>query len=145
MSGVSQTSIDKYYNALIELRNILSYTNRISLNDFCGKKQLSKNLPRVLQKGGIIKCNLKGKYSEWEWTTIEPTKQMAFKSIQMLGELNPPRKIQTIKTKIDNRKSNHGGYRENSGRKIKEKTEIQTNKNINIKLFFGLISFNINI
>lgn len=90
---VSPETIDKYFDCLVELRNILSYTSRISLEKFCEKNQLSKSFSAVLSKGGIIKCNVKGKYSEWEWTSIEPTKQMALKTIQMLSEYyNPTRK-----------------------------------------------------
>jgi hypothetical protein len=133
MSNVKELSIEKYYNALVELRNVLSYTNRISLNDFCAKKQLSKNLPNVLQKGGIIKCITKGKYSQWEWTTIEPTKQMAFKSIQMLGDFNPPRKPQQKTVVIDKIKLKQENLLDN-----------KNDKNIVIKLFFGLFSFTIN-
>ena len=127
---VKEISIEKYYNALIELKKVLNYTNRISLDDFCAKNQLSKNLPRVLQKGGVIKCITKGKYSQWEWTTIEPTKQMAVKSIQMLGILNPPRKKAEIKPTLENKKT----------KEIKS-LPINENKKILISLFWGLIKF----
>ena len=143
---VKELSIEKYYNALVDLKNVLSYTNRISLDDFCAKNQLSKNLPRVLQKGGIIKCITKGKYSQWEWTTIEPTKHMAVKAIQMLGASNPPRKPQQKRIVTDGRKLN-GGARIGAGRKTKEEeiSEAITNKTIVVRLFFGLFTFTINI
>jgi len=96
---VKEESIEKYYNALLELRNVLKYTNRISLDDFSIKNNLSKNLSKVLQKGGIIKCIKKGRFSEWEWTTIEPTNHMAVKVIQLLGDVNPER-IKTDNVKI---------------------------------------------
>ena len=119
---VKEISIEKYYDALIELKKVLNYTNRISLDDFCTKNHLSKNLPRVLQKGGVIKCITKGKYSQWEWTTIEPTKQMAVKSIQMLGLMNPPRKKSKEKP-------------------ILKDEEQKRNKKMCVSLFWGLIKF----
>ena len=120
-SNVQEVSIEKYFNALIDLKNVLSYTNRISLNEFCEKNKLSKNLPNVLQKGGIIKCTLKGKYSQWEWVSIEPNKHMAVKAIQMLGELNPPR-TKTTKT-------------------ILKDENLKGNKKIVVNLFWGFIKF----
>jgi hypothetical protein len=148
---VKEESIEKYYNTLLELRNVLSYTKRISMDAFCVKQQVSRNLAQVLQKGGIIKCLQKGKYSEWEWSTIEPTKHMAVKAIQLLGKANPPRKPQIKKLaetllQNDKRKTN-GGKRVGAGRKTNASKEVKVEekKSINIKLFFGLISFTINI
>lgn len=140
---VSVETIEKYFNCLVELKKILSYTSRISLDDFCKRNNLSKSMPQVLSKGGIIKCKSKGRYSEWEWTTIEPTKQMALKTIQMLGDYNPPRKNKPI---IDGRKNN-GGKRLNAGRKpkISETKESENNKTIKFVLFWGLFTFYFNI
>jgi hypothetical protein len=142
---VKQETTDKYFKALVELRNVLRYTNRISLDDFSIKNNLSKNLSKVLQKGGIIKCLRRGRYSEWEWTTIEPTIHMAVKTIQLLGIENPPRKphLEPVNKKP------RGGYRENSGRKTKEEElskelskDVKTKKT-SFSLFWGLISFKI--
>jgi len=145
-SRVNSESVDKYFTALVDLKNVLKYTTRVSLNGFCEENQLSKNLPSVLQKGGIIKCNTKGKYSEWEWTTIEPTKQMALKTIQLLGEANPPRKAKKITPIIIEKSKNYGGARVGSGRKtIIKEIELTTKKSIDVRLFFGLFSFTINI
>lgn len=119
---VQEASVEKYYNALKELRNLLSYTNRISMNDFCEKNHLSKNLPNVLQKGGIIKCMNKGKYSQWEWISIEPNNHMAVKSIQMLGDLNPPRKKSTEKPILNDEKP-------------------KQNKKMSVGLLWGFIKF----
>jgi hypothetical protein len=145
-SRVSQESVEKYYNALVELNNVLKYTTIISLNSFCIKNNLSKNLPSVLKKGGIVKCITKGKYSEWEWISIEPNRQMANKSVQMLGELNPPRKLvvkkevkEVIKPKLP-----RGGARKGSGRKTKleeikkhiEYLPLFNKKKLNLKKMF---------
>jgi hypothetical protein len=140
---VKQETIDKYFKSLVELRNVLKYTNRISLDEFSVKNNLSKNLSKVLQKGGIIKCLKRGRFSEWEWTTIEPTTHMAVKTIQLLGLENPPRKTE-LKTAV---KQTRGGYRPNSGRKTKEEESLKAikTKTITITLLWGLISFNINI
>jgi hypothetical protein len=140
---VSTETIEKYYDCLVELKNLLSYTSRISLDDFCKRKNLSKSVPQVLSKGGIIKCITKGRYSEWQWTSIDPTKQMALKTIQMLGEYNPPRKKQPIKKHVETR----GGARPNSGRKTKQQ-EVQNileNKKIKVVLFWGLFTFYFNV
>jgi hypothetical protein len=99
----------------------------------------------------ICICITKGKYSEWTWNTIEPTKQMAVKSIQMLGQLNPPRKPRVKQTKVILNK--RGGARPNSGRpkKIVIENEVKDNKlcnvknkNISFSIFWGLIKFNFN-
>jgi hypothetical protein len=103
---VTNETIEKYFNCLVDLKNILSYTDRISMDNFCAKNNLSKSLPQILKKGGIIKCNAKGRYSQWEWTSIEPTRQMALKCVQMLGEYNPPRKKNTVKISYAAKKFN---------------------------------------
>ncbi len=144
-SRVKQESIEKYLKALIELRNVLKYTNRISLDEFSVKNNLSKNLSKVLQKGGIIKCLKRGRFSEWEWTTIEPTNHMAVKTIQLLGIENPPRKPQIIKKEV--KVNTRGGARANSGRKTKEQEvkELITDKKIKVVLFWGLFTFYFNV
>ena len=140
---VSPETIDKYYDCLVELKNLLSYTSRISLDGFCKRKNLSKSFSQVLSKGGIIKCTVKGKYSEWEWTSIDPTKQMALKAIQMLSEYNPPRKrVYQKKTVLVEKEINKTSKEKNDDPK---KEVLERQKYINIKLFWGLISFNINI
>ena len=147
-TNVQTETLDKYFSALTELYTVLSYTNRVSLNEFSEKKQLSKNLSKVLQKGGVILCLKKGRFSEWKWNTIPPTKQMALKAIQTLGDFNPPRKRQVKKEIIlEVKKPIRGGYRKGAGRKTKEVElqNIKEEKSINVKLFFGLISFNINL
>lgn len=141
---VKDQTIEKYFNALVELRNVLKYTNRISLDEFSVKNNLSKNLSKVLQKGGIIKCLKRGRFSEWEWTTIEPTNHMAVKTIQLLGVENPPRKTQ-IKKEI--KVNTRGGLRPNSGRKTKEEEvkELIKDKKIKVVLFWGLFTFHFNL
>ena len=83
---------EKYLSILIELHNILKYTNRISMNDFCQSKNISKGMSQVMQNGGIIKCLKKGRQSEWVWQSIPPNIQMVRKIIKTLQEVNPPRK-----------------------------------------------------
>lgn len=128
---IKEETIEKYYNALLELRNVLKYTNRISLDEFSVKNNLSKSLSKVLQKGGIIKCLKRGKYSEWEWTTIEPTTHMAVKTIQLLGANNQPRKRKTNIKESDVQKSDTSNDFKNKthvfkifGFKIYEKTTL---------------------
>ena len=73
---------------------------------------------------------------------------MALKTVQELGEANPPRKKQIEKEEIiEIKKPLRGGYRKGSGRKTKqvELQNLKEEKSINIKILFGLISFNINL
>lgn len=88
----TQENILKYYQVLKDLHFLLSNTSRISMLNFSIKNNVTKNLSNVLQKGGIIKLKKKGKFSEWEWITIEPTREMAIEVLKRLTKLNPPRK-----------------------------------------------------
>lgn len=134
---VKEETIIKYYNALVDLKNILTYTNRISLDGFCEKNHISKNLSRVLQKGGIIKCNTKGRYSEWEWTTVEPSKHMAVKAIQMLGIENPIRQPKQFKVNV--KENVNTDVKVVTRRtKVVEPVIVKEKINVLITLFWGL-------
>jgi hypothetical protein len=128
----TQENILKYLNVLKVLHHLLSYSKRISMLDFSVRNKVTKNLSTVLSKGGIIKCIKSGRNSEWEWASIEPTREMAIKVLQELATLNPERK------------NNQGGKRENSGRKTKE-VENRKLESLTMKLLFGLIKINITL
>lgn len=134
---VKEVSIEKYYNALTDLNRVLSETDRMSMDAFCATKSISKNLPKVLQKAGIIKCKRKGKYSLWEWTSIEPTKHMAVKCIQKLGDFNPPKQTDITKpisdVKVPRRRR----------KKVVEPIPIKENKKILFSLIWGLFKIEI--
>lgn len=68
----------KYLDALKELKNILGYTKKIGLTDFCLKNGIATKAGKELVAGGILK-NLGGKgvSAEYEWDTIEPNLKMA--------------------------------------------------------------------
>ena len=76
-------TIVKYLEALKELKMILSYTDSMSMNEFCIKKGISKSAATVLRSGGIISNNGKGgKACRWYWTTsVEPNKQMSIENL----------------------------------------------------------------
>ena len=125
-------NILKYYAILKDLHKLLGYTKRISMLSFSAKNKVSKNLSTVLSQGKIIKCITKGRGSEWEWISIEPTREMAIKVLQELGKLNPERK------------TTQGGKREGAVRKTKEH-ENKVLDSFSIRLLFGLIKINVKL
>ena len=129
----TQENIVKYFNTLKKLNETLNLTGRISMLKFSEQNNVSKNLSTVLQKGGIIKLTGRAKTSNWEWTTIPPTREMAIKVLQQMGLLNPPRK-----------ENKRGGKREGSGRKTK-KIENMKLDSYTVRMFFGLIKINIKL
>lgn len=137
---VKEVSIEKYYNALMDLNRILTATDRMSMDAFCATKSISKNLPKVLQKAGIVKCKRKGKYSLWEWTSIEPTKHMAVKCIQRLGDYNPPRKDEQLKLNME---ENVNVVPRRRRKKVVEPIPIKENKKILFSLFWGFLKVEI--
>ena len=126
-----EENIVKYQKALTKLHIILSATNRISMMKFSEDNKLSKSLSTVLSRGGIIVCMKKGKFSEWNWNTIRPSRQMAIKVLQELSSVNPKRKIR-------------GGKREGSGRKTKSE-ENKFLESYTVRLLFGLIKINVKL
>lgn len=129
----TEENIVKYYNVLNDLHLILQNTSRISMLDFSVKNKITKNLSNVLQKGGVIKKIKAGRYPEWEWVSIKPTREMAIKVLQELAKFNPDRK----------EKSNHGGKREGAGRKSKE-IENRYLDSITFKIFWVKINVKLN-
>ena len=128
----TQENILKYYNTLKELHKILNLTNRISMMKFSEQQNVSKSLSTVLSKGGVIECYQKGAGSKWRWTTIEPTREMAIKTLKELALENPPRK------------NKRGGKRDGAGRKTKS-VENRYLDSCTLKLLFGLIKINISM
>ena len=122
-----EETILKYFEIIKRLHEILKYTNKISMFEFCKKNNVSKHFTTALQKGGIIK-NSGGKAGsrDWEWnTTIPPTREMAIRTIEEFDKLNEGR------TKVMARKT-----------KREEATTLRV-KLYTISLFWGL--FNIKI
>ena len=125
----TEQNILKYLQVLKDLKLILDNTSRLSMFEFSKKYQVTKNLSTVLQKGGIIKLINKGRYTQWEWTSIEPNRSMAIKTLQELAKFNKPRKKQIKKIKGISVEP----------KKPKEKVIDY----YEIKMFFGLITFKI--
>jgi hypothetical protein len=141
---VKEVSIEKYYNALLDLNSILTATDRMSMDAFCAKNNISKNLPKVLQKAGIIKCKRKGKYSLWEWTSIDPTKHMAFKCLQKLGDFNPPRKSEQLELNMEeNVATDVKVVTRRRRKKVVEPLPIKENKKVLFSLFWGFFKVEI--
>lgn len=90
---------EKYLKVLKELHNVLSYTNRISMNGFCDKNKISKMIPQVLQKGGVIKCTKKGKSSEWVWESIPPNMSMVNEMKRRLNESTQLSRLKKVESK----------------------------------------------
>jgi len=127
--ATTEESILKYLQLLKDLKLILDNTSRLSINDFCKKQNVTTNLGVVLRKGGIIKLIQKGRYTQWEWISIEPNRNMAIKTLQELTKLHRPKKKQIKKIKG-----------------ISVEPKKQKEKVIDyyeIKMFFGLITFKI--
>lgn len=130
-------NILKYYNALKKLHNVLQLTDKISMLKFSEQNKISKSLSTVLQRGGVIKLNGKGRATSWEWSSIEPTREMAIRVLKELAIINPPRETSC---KIKNR----GGKREGAGRKAKS-VENRYLESYTIRMFFGLVKINIKL
>ena len=129
----TQENILKYYNALKKLYNVLQLTGKISMLKFSEQNNVTKSLSTILQKGGLIKLTGKGRASNWEWTTIDPTREMAIKVLKELATINPPRESKK-----------RGGKRDGAGRKTKA-IENRILDSYTIILFFGLIKINIKL
>jgi hypothetical protein len=129
----TEENILKYYNALKDLNVILKSTKVLSMLRFSEQRNLTKSLSTVLQRGKVIKLLKKGKYSEWEWTTIEPTRDMAIKVLQELSSLNPPRKVGRPRKLVSQSKTNT----------IKIKSKEKTIVGYKVNLLFGLIKLNV--
>jgi hypothetical protein len=157
--------VEKYYNGLNEIYTVLKYTDKVSMGDLIQKSGLSKETVDVLKKGNVIKLTGRAKGSRWQWLTITPTKQMAFKTLNEIksikSNLNKKQYVRTKKIipinitpkeiitdiinkvepiKIDGRKSN-GGIRNNSGRKSKAQELKETRRTIEFSLFWGLVKY----
>jgi Icc-related predicted phosphoesterase len=124
----TEENILKYLKVLKDLKFILDNTPNLSMMNFSEKNNVTKNLSTVLQKGGVIKLTKKGRYCEWKWSTIEPTREMSIKTLQELAKLNPPREIKVVDHKEV---------------KATKKTIVKTVSYYEIKLLFGLINFKI--
>ena len=125
----TEQNILKYLQVLRDLKLILDNTSRLSMYEFSKKNKVTKSLSTVLQKGGVIKLTSKGRYTQWEWTSIEPNRNMAIKTLQELAKLNKPREKQLKKIK---------GISDEP-KQLKEKVIDY----YEIKMFFGLITFKI--
>lgn len=132
-TNATEQNIIKYYECLKKLYDVLSLTDKISMLKFSQQNNLTKSLSTVLQNGGIIKCNGKGRTTSWEWTSIPPTRAMAIEVLKRLASINPPRK-----------ETKGGGKRESAGRKSKE-VENRYLDSYSVRLIFGLIKINIKL
>jgi len=92
-TNAKKETIVKYVKVLTDLHNMLQLTSKLSMNTFCIKNQISKNIPNSLKEIGILK---KGKLKSWYWVGRKPNEKMAINLIKNLSLQNPVRK-KTIK------------------------------------------------
>ena len=98
-----EETIIKYFEVLKELHSVLNITPKISMHEFCKKKEISRNLGTVLKDGGVIRLEGIKRHSKWYWNTTEPTREMAIETIKRLSNANPERikKPKEIKENIN--------------------------------------------
>jgi hypothetical protein len=84
----NQAMVEKYHNALVELRNVLQYTDIIPIVKFCEKNHLNTNTAKILKKMGVLKQISTGRHSKWEWVAVEPNRAMAVRLVHLLQELS---------------------------------------------------------
>jgi hypothetical protein len=147
--------VEKYYNGLNEIYTVLKYTDKVSMSELVKKNGLSNETVNVLKKGNVIKLTGKAKGSKWQWLTITPTKQMAFKTLKDVQSLkkqhNAEQRKKIIPINITPKEVSkqplpiptlkRGGYRENSGRKSKAEELKQVIRTIEFSLFWGLVKY----
>lgn len=90
---------EKYLKMLQELKIILDNTSYINMTKFVNNYRVSTNVIKVLVDGGIAKCIKKGRYPEWEWTTIQPNIHMAKRLINESNNLKYKYETQNISSK----------------------------------------------
>lgn len=132
-----KTTEEKYLKILQDLHNLLKYTNRVSMNDFCQKNNVSKGIPQIMQQGGIIKCTKRGPQSEWTWNSIPPNIQMVREIVRKLGEKNPPRKTRVNESITPKQTRIMNSDRVNISNKFDKNT-------IRISILWGFFTFNRN-
>ncbi len=77
----------KCLNALVELKDLLKYTEKIPLRKFFADKKLNQRIGTVLVNGGIIKnLGSRGLSAKYVWNTIEPNYKMAEEVIKRANE-----------------------------------------------------------
>lgn len=69
---------EKYLNILKELREILKFTDKLSLRSYLESKGSGSRCQAEIMKGGIVKnIGGKAKTARYVWNTIEPNIKMA--------------------------------------------------------------------
>ena len=90
----------KYLDALKGLKNVLAYTNKMSMNDFITKNNLSKEFSIVLKNAGIIEIKGEKNACQWRWLSeVEPNIHMARKVIKESNEIRQTRRLKRKKIK----------------------------------------------
>jgi uncharacterized protein YajQ (UPF0234 family) len=119
MRKTSKSTEQKYFNALIELKNGIENNENFKITEFLREKNLSNGLSRSLQSLGIIKNLSYGKHSRFQWNEKIPVTMILTKRV--MKECNDihketlsksknnasnleAQKIETVKTKTVRRR-----------------------------------------
>lgn len=145
---VTEENVKRYLNSLNELKENLDRDTRFSMQSFTKEYNISKDLPKVLKKGKIIR-NLKvGKYPEWEWLSIKPNRMMAIKTLHELEKLRKSSK--QVKATSKNTKANKRANVKVNNTSVQPEPKAKrkyTKKKIvegyQVSFFFGLFKINI--
>jgi len=74
--GSSEATIKKYLDALSELQILLSYSDKIGVNEFFEKKQIGSVARHEIMRAGLIKNTGTRRKSRFVWDTKDPDRQM---------------------------------------------------------------------
>lgn len=74
---IKDERVKKYYDALLKIHEILSYTSNVSVSSIGRKLSVSNHSIAVLLEGGILKKEGSHKRQKLFWNTIEPNLKMA--------------------------------------------------------------------
>jgi hypothetical protein len=134
MNNKREETEKKYLQALLSLKNVLEYTDKISLREFARKNSVNTKFANVLVNGGILKHNgLRGSGAKYSWNTIDPNIKMAQEVLNRISKT-----VVTKETKKGAGRKNNGGCRVGAGRKTKE-IENRYLKSYTTSFLWGLI------
>lgn len=88
VQGSKPTIIDKYFEALTDMHEILKHTKHFSVSKFIKEKKLSSTFSRAIQELGIADMIASGKNPKWIWLGGIPSGDMADVVVDYISEIN---------------------------------------------------------
>ena len=147
---ITEENVSRYLDALNEMKKSLDKDKRFVMQTLTKKHNISKDLPKVLKRGKIIRNIKVGKYPEWEWISIKPNRLMATRTLEELEKLRQSTKAVKTKQVKDNTGVNRKVYlkvNNNSIAPAPKKKRKYTKKKViegyQVSFFFGLLKINI--